>query len=68
MNDPELPANSKAIAERYGWEPRRLNPAANYLFERGLLQDYKVLGDREFELHRIVGKGDELRRFLKGRQ
>jgi len=68
MNDHELPANSKAIAERYGWEPRRLNPAANYLFERGLLQDYKVLGDREFELHRIVGKADELRRFLKGRQ
>ncbi len=68
MNDPELPADSKAIAERYGWEPRRLNPAANYLFERGLLQDYKVLGNPEFELHRIVGKTDELRRFLKGRQ
>ncbi|ABA03524.1 hypothetical protein Nwi_0257 [Nitrobacter winogradskyi Nb-255] len=68
MNDPKFPAESKAIAERYGWEPRRLNPAANYLFERGLLVDYKVIGDREFELHRIVGKADQLRRFLKGRQ
>lgn len=68
MNDPGLPAASKAIAERYGWEPRRLNPAANCLFERGLLMDYKVIGDREFELHRIVGKADELRRFLKSRQ
>lgn len=68
MNNSDLPADSKAIAERYGWEPRRLNPAAHYLFERGLLVDYKVLGNPEFELHRIVGKADELRRFLKGRQ
>lgn len=27
-NDPEFPASSKEIAERYGWSPRRLNPAA----------------------------------------
>lgn len=68
MNDPELPDASQAIAERYGWEPRRLNPAANYLFERGLVTGYKLLDDCEFELHKIDGKADELRRFLKGRQ
>lgn len=68
MNDEEFPAESKAIAEHYGWEPRRLNPAATYLHERGLLVDYKVLGHPEFELHRIVGKPDELRRFLKSRR
>ncbi|TYO83775.1 toll/interleukin-1 receptor domain-containing protein [Oceanicella actignis] len=68
MNDPDLPAESKAIAELYEWEPRRLNPAANYLLERGLLVDFKVFGHPEFELHRIVGRTDQLRRFLKGRQ
>lgn len=68
MNDRQFPANSKVIAERYGWEPRRLNPAATYLFERGLLIDYKVIGDLEFELHRIVARADELRRFLKNKK
>ncbi len=68
MNDPDFPADSKSITELYGWEPRRLNPAATYLFERGMLVEYKVLGTREFELARIVGKPDELRRFLKSRQ
>jgi TIR domain len=68
MNDENFPAQSKVIAELYLWEPRRLNPAAIYLHERGMLVDYKVLGDVEFELHRIVGKPDELRRFLKSRR
>ncbi|UWQ83121.1 toll/interleukin-1 receptor domain-containing protein [Leisingera caerulea] len=67
MNDENFPAESKTIAELYEWEPRRLNPAATYLFERGMLVDYKVLGNPEFEFHRIVGKPDELRRFLKSR-
>ena len=68
MNDPEFPADSQTIAELYEWEPRRLNPAATYLFERGMLVEYKALNSREFELFRIVGKPDELRLFLKGRQ
>jgi TIR domain len=68
MNDEKFPAQSKTIAELYVWEPRRLNPAATYLHERGMLVDYKVLGDLEFELHRVVGKPDELRRFLKSRR
>lgn len=67
MNDEGFPGNAKAIAELYGWEPRRLNPAATFLFERNLLVDYKVMGNPEFEFHRIVGKPDEIRRFLKGR-
>ena len=67
MNDENFPAESKTISEQYGWQPRRLNPAANYLFERGMLVDYKVLGNPELEFHRIVGRPDELRRFLKSR-
>jgi len=68
LNDKTFPAHSRAVSERYGWEPRRLNPAVTYLQERGLLVDYKVLGDREFEHHRILGKPDELRRFIKSRR
>ena len=67
MNDEAFPADSKEIAKLYEWEPRRLNPAANYLLERGMLVDYKVLGNPQFELNRVVGKPDELRRFLKSR-
>lgn len=67
MNDEDFPAESKTIAEEYEWQPRRLNPAANYLFERGMVINYKVFGNPEFELHRVVGKPDELRRFLKSR-
>lgn len=68
MNDESFPADSKSIAEHYGWEPRRLNPAATYLHERDLIQDFKVLGQPQFEYYRIVGKPDEMRRFLKSRQ
>lgn len=67
MNDPEFPAESKTIAEDYDWEPRRLNPAATYLFDRGLIRGDKVIGQKEFEYLRIYGKEDELRRFLKSR-
>jgi len=68
MNNESFPAESKAIAELYGWEPRRLNPAATYLNERDLIQDYKVLGHPAYEHYRIVGKPDQMRRFLKSRQ
>ncbi len=67
MNDQDFPADSKTIIDRYGWEARRLNPAATYLFDRNMIQDYKVLGSREFQFSRIIGKEDELRRFLKSR-
>jgi hypothetical protein len=67
-NDAGFPADSKAIAERYDWPPRRLNPAATYLLERGVLADHRVINSREFELFRILGKPDELRRFVKSRQ
>lgn len=42
--------------------------STTYLSERGMLVDYKVIGEREFELFRIVGKPDEIRRFIKSRQ
>ena len=68
MNDESFPAESKTIAELYVWEPRRLNPAVTYLHERDMIVEYKVLGHPEFVHHRVIGKPDELRRFLKSRQ
>lgn len=43
-NDPNFPSDCQKIADLYGWEARRLNPAITYLFERGMLQDYHAIG------------------------
>lgn len=68
FNDPDLPSNCREITERYEWEPRRLNPAITFLFERGLLMDYGAMGTHPFAMIRVVGKEDEVRRFVKSRQ
>ena len=67
-NDSDFPPDCQEIADRYGWEPRRLNPAIIYLFERGMLIDYKAMGVPQFVMVRVVGKEDEIRRFVKSRQ
>jgi TIR domain len=67
MNDSRFPHDCKEIAQRYGWEPRRLNPVVYYLLERNLIVDYRALGTQPWAIVRIVGKADEIRRFLKGR-
>lgn len=66
-NDESFPADPQQIADRYGWEPRRLNPAITYLFDLGMLVEYKALGMPKFVMVRVVGREDEIRRFLKGR-
>jgi hypothetical protein len=66
VNDPELPADCKQIAERYGWEPRRLNPAIAYLLERRLIVDYQAIGSAPWAIVRIVGN-EHIRRFVKSR-
>jgi hypothetical protein len=68
MNDERFPAESKKIAELYSWEPRRLNPAVTYLHERDMIVEYKAIGHPGFVHYRVVGKPDQLRRFLKSRQ
>lgn len=67
MNDHEFPADCGIIAERYGWEARRLNPAIQHLLERDLLVDYQGIGTSPWLMHRIVGRAAQLRRFLKSR-
>lgn len=68
MNDEKFPSSCGEIADRYGWRARRLNPVATYLHERDLIVDYKVLGNGDFDMMRIVGKEGPLRRFVKSRR
>ncbi|NND43096.1 MAG: toll/interleukin-1 receptor domain-containing protein [Boseongicola sp.] len=68
MNDEGFPSDCGEIAERYGWDARRLNPVATYLHERDLIMDYKVMGNGNFDMMRIVGKEGPLRRFVKSRR
>lgn len=66
VSDPHFPSSPQIIAERYEWEPRRLNPVISYMLERQLIQDYRGIGTGQFATHRIVGN-DHTRRFVKGR-
>lgn len=66
-NDEKFPVDCQQITDRYGWEPRRLNPAITYLLDRGMLLNCKALGTPEFAMVQVIGKEDEIRRFLKGR-
>ena len=67
MNDVDFPADCKTIAEKYGWDARRLNPAVHYLFERGLIIDYQGIGTAPWTMYRVVGRAEQLRRFVKSR-
>ena len=66
VNDPQFPHDPKQISERYGWEPRRLNPVIYYLLERRLIMDYQAMGTQPFAIARIVGN-QNIRRFVKSR-
>lgn len=66
LNDPEFPSNSKQIAERYCWEPRRLNPVIHYMLERQLIVNFQAMGTQPWAIIRIVGN-DHLRRFVRSR-
>jgi len=66
VNDPEFPVDPQQIAERYGWQPRRLNPVVYYMLERGLIVDYQAMGMPSFAIVRIVGN-QHTRRFVKSR-
>lgn len=67
LNDESFPSECQKICELYGWEPRRLNPAVTYLSERRCLWDRKGLGTAPFVTYGVIGKVDELRRFIRSR-
>lgn len=67
-NDPDFPSDCQLIADRYGWDSRRLNPSITYLLEWDVIDDYQAIGLPQFTIARVVGKEDEVRRFVKSRQ
>ncbi|WP_292429050.1 hypothetical protein [Mesorhizobium sp.] len=48
-----MPHDTAEVAKRYGWEPRRINPALAYLLARKLIVDYQVLAS-EYNSIRVV--------------
>ena len=55
---------SRRGADRYGWKPRRLNPA--FLLERELIHDLRAMGTHPYAVVEIV-RNDQTRRFVKSR-
>lgn len=66
VQDTSFPSQSAEIAARYGWQPRRLNPALAYLINRKIILDSKTLGTMPWLTH-WVQKTDETRRFARSR-
>lgn len=66
VNDASFPSTSSEIAQRYGWPPRRLNPAVTHLIERDAAEGSEVIGQPEFVTYRITKK-DATRRFVRSR-
>ena len=64
--DPAFPSVPEEIAERYNWEPRRLNPAIVYLLERELIYDIQEQGAHPYAVSE-VRPTKQMRRFVKGR-
>jgi len=66
VNDPQFPHGTKEIADRYGWPPRRINPAIAYLLGRSLIRNSRVLGSSPW-ITVWVDKTDDTRRFVRNR-
>lgn len=65
VNVDGFPEGAGEIATRYGWEPRRLNPAISYLSARGAVRASSALGVPYVAIW--VHKTDDTRRFVKSR-
>lgn len=64
VNDKGLSREPKELAKALGWEPRRFNPAAAYLFGRGYIKAIKSSSGGEWLLAAIHDT-DDTRRFVK---
>jgi TIR domain-containing protein len=67
VNDENFPSSVQQIAERYGWEPRRMNSALAYLINRNILRGKQVLTCASW-ITPSLDKTAETRRFVKSRQ
>lgn len=64
VNDPRYPSDPAEISQRYGWEPRRLNPALTYLHRRGAISMLTTMGMSPYVGFRVVAT-DETRRYVR---
>jgi hypothetical protein len=55
-----------AMAETLGWAPRRMNPAANWLIARDLVDSSQACGTHPWTTH-WIGKSPKTRRFVRDR-
>ena len=67
LNDDGFPDSLEEIGDRYGWEPRRVNPAAAYLINRDVVMGGKALGTGRWLAAWIQPKEGATRRFVKSR-
>ncbi len=67
LNDAFFPREPAEIAQRYGWQPRRLNPAIGYLLDRKLIDAMFHLGMGPWIACHLE-RTDATRRFVKSRQ
>lgn len=66
FNDDNFPTSPADIGGRYGWEPRRLNPAMAHLINRKLVRYLKAMdGGNWLTVH--IQRTDDTRRFVKSR-
>jgi hypothetical protein len=66
LNDDSFPSTPPAVAERYGWEARRLNPAINFLRNRDLAGVRTGISMGQWAAFHIE-RTDATRRFVKSR-
>lgn len=67
VNQAEFPGSLQEIAERYGWEPRRINPAVAYLINRNVIRGSKSVGTAPWLVAWIQPKDGATRRFVRSR-
>lgn len=66
LNDDQFPVHPNEIAARYGWEPRRLNPAMAYLISRKLVRHLNGMDGGHF-CTLVIQQTADTRRFVKSR-
>jgi hypothetical protein len=66
VNADDFPKEPEAIAVKYGWSSRRINPAMAYLHNRKLVKGLQCLGGGDCLLI-IIERNADTRRFVKSR-
>ncbi|GGA85875.1 hypothetical protein GCM10011369_29890 [Neiella marina] len=68
FNDDKFPSNVEKIAELFGWDARRMNPAIGYLVNRGICRETGICGTYPWAEPYIDEKqSGAIRRFVKSR-